>query len=269
MHASTCRTTKGRVDEMQDYTGDLQSTYRKVSKRISDLQGRLRASRDAFSQKTIVDELTKLEQERLQIDNVFLETGAPRSTVDDHDRFATLVKLEERYPDLLKEHAAQVREVQALLLYLRYFEEEFLGLFSERKLKLDVEYSVERDGFYHQCTQLGRRIRNYCDEARRVQQGDYARTYEQDMLKRIVEMRHAVVIESNNFFRKVHRFTGELIDDIDGDGILCQNGDAELRYSDIDREGELRGLSVRKGLQLLFDVCDEIIEYLDVPDFNR
>ncbi len=254
---------------MQDYTGDLQSSYRKVSRRISDLQGRLRASRDAFSQKSIVDELTKLEHERIQIDNVFVETGTQRSTIEDRESFPILVGLEKRFPALLKQHATQVREIQALLLYFRYFEDEFIGLFSERKLKLDVEYSVERDGFYHQFTQLSRRTGNYCVEALRVQEGDYARTYEQEMLKRIVEMRHAVVIESNAFFRRVHRFTGELIDDLDGDAILCQNGDAELVYSDIDRETELRGMTVRQGLQLLFDICDEIIEYLDVPDFGR
>lgn len=254
---------------MQDYTGDLQNKYRKVSKRISDLQGRLRASRDSFSQRTIVDELTKLEQERLHIDNVFVESGTTRGRSLDYDSFPILVGLERRYRESLKTHIAQVREIQALLLYLHFFEQEFIGLFSERKLKLDVEYSVERDGFYHQFSQLSRRMKNYCDEALRVQSGDYAKTYEQEMLKRVVEMRHAIVIESNGFFRKVHRFAGELIDDLDGDGILCQNGEAELAYSDLDRETELRGVTVRQGLQLLFDVCDEIIEYLDVPDFNR
>lgn len=254
---------------MQDYRDDLQSDYRKVAKRIRDLQGRLRASHDSLSKRTIVDELTKLEQERLKIDNVFLEGGAQRGAEDEFGGFPILASLQKRYPDLLKTHATQEHEIQALLLYLRYFEDEFIGLFSERKLKLDVKYSVERDGFYHQFSQLSRRVANYCDEALRIQDGNYSKNYEQDMLKRMVEMRHAVVIESNTFFGRVHRFSGELIDDLDGDGILCQNGESELSYTDLDRETELRGLTVRDALQLMFDTCDEILEYLDVPDFQR
>ncbi|TVQ38614.1 MAG: hypothetical protein EA384_08695 [Spirochaetaceae bacterium] len=253
---------------MQDYTENLQASYHAVLKRIRQLQGRLRAAGDSLSQRTIVDELTQLEQERLKIDNLFLESGAEMHATTDDERFAILASLEKRYPDVLRTHSTQVRDVQALLLYLRYFEEEFIGLFSERKLKLDVKYSVERDGFYHQFSQLSRRVANYCDEALRIQEGNYSKTYEQDMLKRMVEMRHAVVIDSNTFFGRVHRFAGELIDDLDGDGILCQNGESELTYSELDRETELRGVAVRDALQLLFDACDEILEYLDVPDFG-
>lgn len=253
---------------MQDYTGDLQADYSNVSKRIRNLQSRLHASRDSLSKKSIVDELTKLEQERVKIDNVFLESGTNRAQSDEDD-FPILLSLQRRYRDVLADHAGQAREVLALLLYLRYFEDEFIGLFSERKLKLDVKYSVERDGYYHRFNQLLRRVHDYCEEAVRIQEGSYSKTYEQDMLKRMVEMRHAVMIESDAFFRRVHRFAGELIDDLDGDGILCQNGDSELNYSEFDRETELRGLTVRDALQLLFDVCDEILEYLDIPDFQR
>ncbi len=254
---------------MQDYTGDLQADYRKVSKRIRDLQSRLYSSRDSLSKKGIVDELTRLEQERVKIDNVFVESGTDRTDTEEEGSFPILVSLQRRYRDVLVKHAGQSREVLSLLLYLRYFEDEFIGLFSERKLKLDVKYSVERDGYYHLFNQLQRRVHDYCGEAVRIQEGNYSKTYEQDMLKRMVEMRHAIMIESDAFFRRIHRFSGELIDDLDGDGILCQNGDAELNYSELDRETELRGLTVRDALQLLFDVCDEILEYLDIPDFQR
>lgn len=254
---------------MQDYTGDLHADYRKVSKRIRDLQSRLYASRDSLSKKGIVDELTQLEQERVKIDNVFLESGTDRTDAGEEGNLPILVSLQRRYRDVLVQNAGQAREVLSLLLYLRYFEDEFIGLFSERKLKLDVKYSVERDGYYHRFNQLLRRVHDYCGEAVRIQEGTYSKKYEQDMLRRMVEMRHAVMIESDAFFRRVHRFAGELIDDLDGDGILCQNGDAELNYSEFDRETELRGITVRDALQLLFDICDEILEYLDIPDFQR
>ena len=254
---------------MQDYIEDLPPNHRRVSKRISDLQGRLRTSSDSLSRKNIVDELSKLEQQRMTIDNVVVGSGDDRSAEDYRESYPSLAELEQRYRSLRRAHSLQVRELQSLLLYLRYFDDEFIGLFSERRLKLDVKYSVERDGFYHHFSQLSRRVGNYCDEAMRVQEGNYAKSYQRDLMKRIVEMRHAVVIEAAGFFRRVYSFTEELIDDLDGDGILCQNGDAELSYSELDRETELRGMTVRAGLQHLFDACDEILGFLDVPDFQR
>ena len=56
------------------------------------------------------------------------------------------------------------REIRHLLLYLHYFEEEFLVLLSETKLKLDFKHSLERDSYYHRFESLRRLFEDLRDE---------------------------------------------------------------------------------------------------------
>ncbi len=245
---------------MEDYRDNLDPG---INSKIRNLQGKLKGSRDALSRKKLVDNISRLEQERLHSDNLFVE----QEEVDANE-LPILSSIRSRYKKVSEQYRDQVREIRDLLLYMTYFEDEFLGLFHERKLRLDVKFSVERDGFYNQFNQLHRRALTYCDESNRIQGGNYTKSYEEDILRRMVEMRHGVYIEADRFFRQVMRFSADLLDDIHGQQILCQNADEDLEYSTLDRERELRNLSVGDGIERLHELCTEIVDFLDVPDFQ-
>lgn len=245
---------------MEDYRENLDAG---INSKIRNLQGKLKGSRDALSRKKLVDNISKLEQERLHTENLFVEEEE-----EEAGELPILASIRERYRKVSEEYRDQVREIRDLLIYMTYFEDEFLGLFHERKLRLDVKFSVERDGFYNQFNQLNRRALTYCDESNRIQGGNYTKSYEDDILRRMVEMRHGVYIEADRFFRQVMRFSEDLLKDIRGEQILCQNPDDPLEYSTLDREKELRNLTVGEGIARLNEVCREIVSFLDVPDFQ-
>ncbi len=245
---------------MEDYREGLGGG---INKRIRSLQGKLKGSRDALSRKKLIDNISKLEQERLRSDNVFVDAEE-----EPGEELPILSRIRSKYQRLTELRRSQVREIRDLLVYMQYFEDEFLGLFHERKLRLDVKFSVERDGFYNQFNQLHRRALTYCDESDRIQGGNYTKSYEDDILRRMVEMRHGVYIEADRFFRQVLRFASDLLDDMHGEQILCQNSDDPLEYSAIDREQELRDLSVGEGIERLHEISREIVDFLDVPDFQ-
>lgn len=248
---------------MHDYPGDSAGFDKKIRK----LQGRLNRTTNEFTRKSLVDELGRLEQERLHGDNLFAADGDEQEEAA-AENLPILAELRGRYEDFLKRNSRQLREVQDLLLYLHHFDTEFLGLLSERKLRLDVKFSVERDGFYNSFNRLSRQAETYCDEAERIQDGAYAKAHEEDILKRMVEMRYNLFIESNRFFRRVQSFSRNLLDDLAGEAIMCQNGDETLEYSDIDRETELRGKTVQEGLGHLNVFSKEVVAFLNVPDFG-
>lgn len=256
---------------MEDYLDDLKSNYRDINARIRDLQNRLKSTRDSMGQRQVVDELGKLEQEKLEMSNLFTEDQSAdvvEEEESDADAFPIIHDLWNRYPELAEQHRSQFQDVRALVLYIHFFDEEFVGLFSERKIRLDVKYSVERDSFYNLFNDLRRKLDEYLEEAQRVDEGQYAKSYEEELLRRLVEKRHRLFIEADKLFGQVNRFAGELLDDVEQDGILCQNGKDKLTYSTFDRERELRGLTVEEGLQRLYAVTEEILNYLDVPDFR-
>lgn len=254
---------------MKDYFEDSSSS---MEDRIRRLQGKLKSSRNAFSRKSIIDELSKLEQERIKSGNLFAggEAGDEGTSGEGQaEDFPHLASLPDRYPDLLKRVSAHERDVQAVFLYTQYFDDEFLGMLTERKLRLDVKFSLERDTFYNLFSNLARRRDDYLSEAKRVRTGEYSKPYEQDILKRLVEMRHNLFIEADRFFARLGRFAHDLVEDINGDGILCQNAEDELEYTSIDREKVLRGRTVKQGVVMLAELCDEVVDYLDIPDFQR
>ncbi|HUX14038.1 MAG TPA: hypothetical protein VMW87_13485 [Spirochaetia bacterium] len=255
---------------MEDYKEDRAQSYREIRQNIQNLQGKLRASRDTLQKRKIIDEISRLEHERLREGNLFADEGF---VVEDEevsgDEFPILGRIWERYEKVLAENREQTRDVQGLILYLRYFDEEFLGFLTPRKLKLDVKYSMVRDTFYNLYNQLERNLLNYQEESKRIGAGDYTKKYEDDILKRLVEMRNALFIESDRFFRRLRQFAEDLLDDLEEKQILCQNGDDFLSYSNIDRETALRGLSVKEAIGKVYELADESVDFLDVPDFQR
>jgi len=254
---------------MEDYRGDLGGQRKQLRSSISDLRGRLKKAHNPFEQGHIEEELGKLEQESLELDSLFLEDAGEVEEQAPQEHFPYLNSLWKHYEDLVKESKNVERDVRAAFLYMRYFEDEFLGLFSVRKLRLDVQYSVERDQFYDLFHRVRRSLFNYRTEADRVADGTYAKGYETEILKRKVEMRHALLAEIDWYFRKVKRFAKILLDDIEGDGVLCQNPNEMLAYTKLDRESALRGKTVDEGLQALFKLATEAIQYVDVPDFQQ
>jgi len=255
---------------MEDYREDGGSRRNQIRKNMEMLQGKLKSTRNPFQQSSIADELGRLEKERMELDNLFddepdevVEQEAPR------DQYPYLNTIWRRYEDLLRNTQHLERDVRASILYLTYFEDEYLGIFTSRKLRLDVKFSVERDSFYDLFDQVSRSLRHYRNEADRIREGSYTKQYETDILKRKVEMRHAVLVEVDWFFRKLRRFTRDLLHDIAGDQFLCQNPDEELNFSSIDREKALRGKLVRDAIHELFDYSTEVISYVDIPEFQQ
>lgn len=255
---------------MEHYRDDSSSRRSQVNRSIESLHGKLKTARNPFQQSSIAGELGRLEQEKMQLDSLFDDPQEPSEEPEaPEDRFPVLNTIYSAHPDLLRKATHLERDIRATILYLHQFETEFLGMFTSRRMKLDVKFSVERDSFYDLFFQVSRSLKNYRTEADRIVEGTYTKTYEADILKRKVEMRHALLIEIDWFFRKLKRFARNLLADIQGEGLLCQNPDDVLSYSKIDRERILRNRTVREGISLLSELASEAVDYVEIPEFQQ
>lgn len=258
---------------MEDYRDEPRSRRSALRKDIESLQGKLKKTRNPFQQSSIAGELSKLEQKRMELDQLF-EDDADTVAADAAEEaplaeYPILNEIYQQNQQLLRESQHLERDIRASILYLHFFESEFLGMFTSRKMRLDVKYSVERDTFYDIYFQVSRSLQNYRAEADSIREGAYSKQYEADILKRKVEMRHAVLIEIDWFFRKLVRFAKELIADIEGDGLLCQNPEEKLNYSGLDQEQHLRGRTVEEGIRALASFANEAVDYIDIPEFQQ
>lgn len=254
---------------MEDYRETPSNRRTQIRRNMESLQRKLKSTSNPFQKSSIAGELGRLEKERMQLDSLFDEPEEEAEQEAPEEQFPILNQIYRDSPELLRKSQHLERDVRAAILYLHRFEAEFLGMFTSRKLRLDVKYSVERDTFYDLYHQVERSLTNYRTEADRIAEGSYAKQYEADVLKRKVEMRHATLVEVEWFLRRLRRFSKQLVTDIAGDGILCQNPHEELEYDKLDKEKLLRNATVAEGLQMLWDFSSEAVAYLDIPEFQQ
>jgi hypothetical protein len=255
---------------MEDYREKKSTSSRQIRQDIQSLQARLKASHNSLQQRKIIDEISKLEQERLHDANLFVDDDVDIEEDEiSGEEFPILDHVRTIYDKIVAKNSDQNRDVLGLLLYLRYFDQEFLGFLTPRKLKLDVKYSMVRDTFYNLYNQVDRNLTGYLGESDRIKEGDYTKKYEQDILKRLVEMRNGLFIEADKFFRRLRQFADDLLEDLAENQILCQNGNEYLSYNTIDSETVLRALTVKEALEKMYDLAEEAVQFLDVPDFQR
>jgi hypothetical protein len=159
------------------------------------------------------------------------------------------------------------RELYFLFLYLNFFEEEFLTILSETKLKLDFKHSLERDSFYHRFANLRRLFENVNEDSSTVDL--YAgQRHEEDMRKRSFKKKRNVIVEADKFFRSVARFSAVLVTDIEAGGLICLNAEDTLRFDRIEGKRIFEGHNVHDALAELKAFAREVIEFLNVPQIE-
>lgn len=158
------------------------------------------------------------------------------------------------------------QEVRHIALYLGHFEREFLPILTETRLKLDFKHSLERDGFYRRFQEVQRRLDDWHDAHRRLEDNTFNRELDSDVRTRIFKLERNLAVEASRLFRTVQRFAAVLVEDARGDGVKCLNGDEPISFDRIEGERLLAGLPVVDALQELESFAEEVAAYLRVPE---
>jgi hypothetical protein len=158
------------------------------------------------------------------------------------------------------------QEVRHISLYLGHFEREFLPILTETRLKLDFKHSLERDGFYRRFQEVQRRLDDWREAHRRLDDGGFNRELESEVRTRIFKLERNLAVEASRLFRAMQRFAEVLLEDARGDGVMCLNGEEPISFDRIEGERLLAGLPVTDALQQLDAFATEVTGYLRVPD---
>ena len=155
-----------------------------------------------------------------------------------------------------------------LCLYAHYFQREYLPFLTEKQLKLDFKFSMDRDGFYNSFQALQRKIDNYREENSRLSEGIVSRDMETEIRKRAFKLTRLIEVDAARFFRAIGRFCDELGEDARGDGVKCLNCDAEIAFDVIEGSRVLQGCIVSDSLEELADFASEAVAFLNIPEMD-
>lgn len=247
--------------------------YRNLIKTLKDLYILLKITHKPETRSEIQRKIRKLEAKKIELTTIFSfddieeENEAESTAADSSEQdFPILDSAGQRFKHEVSIRDCPDSDFKPLLLYMRYFETELLGILSVRKLKLDVKFSIQRDNYYNRFSQINRSLQGHLKEQWRIEVADYSKAYEEELLKRRIETKHQLLFELHNFFDNLFDFAQTLEEDMEGAQILCLNHDAPLEYSKIDSETVLRGKKVSDAVTHLKNFSAEFLEYLNMPD---
>jgi len=241
---------------------------RKINKVITQYTLVLRTTSDLSQQDRAKQKLATLRAYKQKLLQVYdLEEGEnPKSTSSIADTKKSRKYLSEILRQGINETISDP-EMNKLKLYLEFFDREFLMIFSERKMRLDFQHSLERDSYYHRFQDILRKMRDFRDELQQIEKSEKRAEDNVEKKKRILRMKRVLTIEANRMFGSVVRFADELVMDIENDGLKCLNGNASVHFDDIEGKKYLDGRKLYEALQSISEFSQEVIEFLNVPDF--
>jgi hypothetical protein len=159
-------------------------------------------------------------------------------------------------------------EINNFVLYIEFFNTEFLAILSERKMKLDFKYSMDREGFHHKFLTLKKHMDDYIQEMQRIKDGNYRGEVELDIKRRNLKLRRNLFVETYRFYKEILDFTNDLLEDLGSLGLKCLNGDDIITFELIEEKRYFEGYTVHEALQSLDKFSSEVIAFLNIPDFE-
>jgi len=255
---------------------------RRLNRLIHQYESVFRTTTDLSQRERVQNELKRLQGYREKIlsvnviDSSLLEEIEER--VDELAAFPILKRLDAetsaRPSDPMAAPASQQapsatqREIERIALYAEYFQREYLPFLTEKHLKLDFSFSLDRDSFYQKLHGLWRRIEDFRKEHERLGEGNIRRDMEAEIRKRGFRLLRVITVEAARLFRGTRRFCRELLEDADEEGVKCLNADGEIEFDSIEGDRALEGRTVRSALEEMEGFASEAIEWLNVPELE-
>jgi len=224
-----------------------------------------------------ISELRSYRQKILEVSIIELEAPKKTEALGEFKHLRRLLDAECRRPigERLETLAANdaepttaQEEIFNLMIYARFFQSEFLPFLTEKRLKLDYKFSLDRDGFYRKYKEIERALDEFRKENARISNGTVRREMEPEILKRIITLKRRIKSDAAKLFRAVHGFCEELMEDADRDGVKCLNGSEEIVFDDIEGRRLLAGRRVSDALAVLAGFASEVVAYLNVPEIE-
>jgi len=249
--------------------------YESVYRTTSDTEQRVRVEKQLRELKNYRDKILSF--------NVIDESAVQETRVeapDDLAQFPYLERLLAREEGLPKQQRLKPlwageasattaqQETFNLMLYARWFRDEFLPFLTELRLKLDYKFSLDRDSFYARFQELERKLDHFREENARLDEGVASREMELEMRKRVTKLRRQNGVDAARLFHALLAFAEELRDDADGEGVKCLNGRERITFDSIEGSRALEGWTVRHALDELARLSSEVERYLNIPDIE-
>lgn len=159
-------------------------------------------------------------------------------------------------------------EAQYLYSFIKFFEEQYLPLFTPKILSLEYSHAMKLDQFYYEFTKLEIDLRKYVEMLENIYSTDnenYVREMTKLKRKRYIEL----VTKAGQFFHNLQEFLEEILELYrKGEGVIMEPNKV-IQLSKEEEHLTANGLTVVAFLEDMLEFTKEIIEFLNLPRFEE
>jgi hypothetical protein len=158
------------------------------------------------------------------------------------------------------------REMDAVVSYMRFFEENYLPILSAHYIKLDYSHSGKRDIFYPKFMEIMQLLKQYDYEEELQQKKEYESSslYRDKSVTQKGRQRYLFALDS--FFKDMRGFLKIVVDDNKSGGTILMNPDDAIRLEEFENHKKLHNYSVIKALKEIYTFTNEFIKFLAMPE---
>ena len=158
------------------------------------------------------------------------------------------------------------REMDAVVSYMKFFEENYLPILSAHYIKLDYSHSMKRDIFYPKFMEIMHLLKQYDyeDELEQRKEYDSSLFYRDKSVTQKGRQRYLFALDS--FFKDMRNFLRIVVDDNKAGGTILMNPDDAIHLDEFENNKKLHNYPVIKALKEIYTFSDEFIKFLAMPE---
>lgn len=160
------------------------------------------------------------------------------------------------------------REMDAIVSYMKFFENNYLPILSDYYIKLDYSHSGKRDTFYPGFMETMHLLKQYEFEKDSASDSegryDWVTSARDRTIVRKGRQRYLFALDS--FFKDMRSFIKLLIDDSRTEGAILLNPEDMIDLGEFEENRTLNNYAVLEALQEIYAFVEEFIGFLAMPE---
>jgi len=160
------------------------------------------------------------------------------------------------------------REMDTVVSYMNFFENNYLPVLSEYYVKLDYSHSGKRDIYYPRFMEIMHLLKQYDYEESAASGSERARDWVTPAKERSViqKVRQRYLFALDGFFKDMKKFIKMLIEDGGAEATILLNPDDRISLDDFEENLTLNNYTVIEALGEIYAFAEEFIRFLGMPE---
>ncbi len=237
---------------------------------LKQLEGVYRTSTNTSQRSRVSKEIEAVKESIKNLRGKLVIYGFEHEFGEESEETTEVKEVKESILDEIKippfREESRDREIDAVVSYVLFFEENYLSILSEYYVKLDFNHSIKRDTFYPRFMEMKKILKEYNYELDVLNREEFNNIAHYRDKSVVYKIRQRYFLALDGYLKDLRNFLEILIDDYRTHGNIVLNPDDVLGFNEFEINHRLNGLTVIDSLNEIYTFTAEFIRFLGMPN---